>query len=63
MLKDQIDTFLFELMGKRFSAHSHLVSAAYYISNKVYGIIRPLQALPAYEEVREAIRIMAKQNA
>ncbi|WP_261278119.1 hypothetical protein, partial [Serratia quinivorans] len=34
-----------ELMGKRFSSHSHLVSVAHYISNKVSGMIRPLQAL------------------
>ncbi|NJC99678.1 hypothetical protein EWM58_04950 [Candidatus Erwinia dacicola] len=28
-------------MGKRFSSHSHLVSIAHYISNKVSGLIRP----------------------
>jgi putative transposase len=29
-------------MGKRFSSHSHLVSVAHYISNKVSCLIRPL---------------------
>lgn len=43
MLEEQIDTFLLELMGKRSCAHPHLVSAAYYISNKVSGMINPLQ--------------------
>lgn len=42
MLQNQIDTFQLELMGKRFSSHSFLVSVAHYISNKVYGLIRPL---------------------
>ncbi len=43
MLKNKIDTFLLELRGKRFSTHYHLVSIAHYISNKVSGMIRPLQ--------------------
>ncbi|MCB5312811.1 hypothetical protein, partial [Yersinia intermedia] len=29
-----------------FFSHSHLVSVAHYISNKVSGMIRPLQVLP-----------------
>lgn len=31
-------------MGKGFSSHSHPVSIAHYISNKVSGLIRPLHA-------------------
>lgn len=42
VLQNQIDTFLLELMGERFSSHSLLVSVAHHISNKVYGLIRPL---------------------
>ncbi|WP_230468099.1 hypothetical protein, partial [Biostraticola tofi] len=42
VLQNQIDTFLLELMGKCFSSHSHLVSVAHYIFNKVSGLIRPL---------------------
>lgn len=45
MLNNQIDIFLFELMGNRFSSRSHLVSVAHYISNKVSGMIRPLHLL------------------
>lgn len=46
VLKNQVDTFLLELMDKRFSSHSHLVSIAHYISNKVSGLIRPLHHIP-----------------
>ncbi|MQB56182.1 hypothetical protein DXU84_24715 [Rahnella sp. RcJ3] len=46
MLKNQVGTFLLELMDKRFSLHSHLVSIAHYISNKVSGLIRPLHHIP-----------------
>ena len=42
-----INIFLFELMGKRFSYHSHFVSVADYISNKVSGMIRPLHPTEA----------------
>lgn len=42
VLQNQVDTFLLELMGKRFSSHSHLVSAVHYISNKVSWMIGPL---------------------
>ncbi|CQH44172.1 Uncharacterised protein [Yersinia enterocolitica] len=42
MLNNQVGTFMFELMSKRFSSYSHLVSVAHYIPSKVSGMIRPL---------------------
>lgn len=57
MLQNQIDTFLFELMGKRFSSHFHFVSVAHYISNKVSCLIRPLHELFG-EETTDADKLV-----
>ncbi|MGT3198988.1 hypothetical protein ACVST0_22765, partial [Yersinia enterocolitica] len=46
-------------MSKRFFSHSHLVSVAHYISNKVSGMIRPLQfgeALNQLHKIRDMMR-------
>ncbi|MGT3165347.1 hypothetical protein ACVSTX_23260, partial [Yersinia enterocolitica] len=43
-------------MSKRFFSHSHLVSVAHYISNKVSGMIRPLQYEKEFTVMQSALR-------